>query len=299
MQEKFKMTANKIGPSELIINPDGSIFHLKLKPGQVADNVILVGDPGRVKMVGGLFDEMEFNVQNREFATITGMYKGKRLSVLSTGIGTDNIDIVLNELDALVNIDLITREIKAHRTSLNIIRIGTSGALQSDIPIFTFLASRKSIGFDGLLNFYARRKEISDPAFETAFKKHTNWNPLLASPYVVSCDDSLFGKICDDQFMEGLTISAPGFYAPQGRELRLKTIDPGLNAKIESFRFNNMKITNFEMECSAIYGLSKLMGHHALTVCLIIANRVIHNVGTDYKPEMERLVKLILSKLIG
>jgi len=286
-----------IGASELILNSDGSIFHLKLKPGQVANDIILVGDPGRVKMIAGFFDKIELQVENREFATITGVYKGKRLTVLSTGIGTDNIDIVMNELDALVNIDLINREIKAERKSLNIIRIGTSGAIQSDIPIFSFLASRKSIGFDGLLNFYARREEISDLAFETAFKKHTGWNPLLASPYIVNSDDILFSKICDDQFIEGITISAPGFYAPQGRELRLATADPGLNSKLESFRFNSMKITNYEMESSAIYGLSKLMGHSALTVCLIIANRLIHNVGTDYKPEMERLVELILGKL--
>jgi len=287
----------KIGPSELILNPDGSIFHLRLKPGQVAHDVILVGDPGRVKMVGGYFDEIEFEIQNREFATITGGYKGKRLTVVSTGIGTDNIDIVLNELDALVNIDLINREVKAERTSLNIIRIGTSGALQADIPIFSFLASRKSIGFDGLLNFYDRRNEISDLDFESAFKKYTQWNPLLASPYVVNCDDLLFSKICDAQIIEGITISAPGFYAPQGRELRLKPADPKLNDKIESFRFNNLKITNYEMESSAIYGLSKLMGHHAIMICLIIANRVIHNVGTDYKPEMANLVELILKKL--
>jgi len=289
----------KIGASELIINPDGSIFHLKLKPGQVANDIILVGDPGRVKMVGGFLDKIEFEVQNREFATITGAYKGKRLTVVSTGIGTDNIDIVLNELDALVNIDLISREIKAELTSLNIIRIGTSGALQTDIPIFSFLASRKSIGFDGLMNFYARREEISDFAFEEAFKKHTNWNSRLASPYVVSCDDILFSKICDNQFIDGITISAPGFYAPQGRELRLEPADSTLNNKIESFRYNNMKVTNYEMESSAIYGLSKLMGHHALTVCLIIANRIVHNVGADYKPEMERLVQMILNKLIS
>jgi uridine phosphorylase len=287
----------KIGSSELMINPDGSIFHLKLKPGQIAYNIILVGDPGRVKMVAGFFDKIEFEVQNREFVTITGEYNGKRLTVLSTGIGTDNIDIVLNELDALVNIDFLKREIKPDLTSLNIIRIGTSGALQSDIPIFSFLASRRSIGFDGLMNFYARRQEISDLAMETAFKKHTKWNPLLASPYVVSSDVNLFSKICDEQFIEGITISAPGFYAPQGRELRLEAADPDLNNKIESFRFNDKKITNYEMESSAIYGLSKLMGHHALTVCLIIANRIVHNVGADYKPEMERLVQLIVSKL--
>jgi uridine phosphorylase len=287
----------KIGSSELIINPDGSIFHLKLKPGQVANDIILVGDPERVKMVAGYFDKIELSAQNREFTTITGEYQGKRLTVLSTGIGTDNIDIVVNELDALVNVDLINRETKAEHTSLNIIRIGTSGALQADIPIFTFLASGKSIGFDGLLNFYARREEISDPVFESAFKIHTKWNPLLASPYVVNSDANLFNKICDDQFTEGITISAPGFYGPQGRQLRLAAADPELNNKIETFRFNNMKITNYEMESSAIYGLSKLMGHHALTVCLIIANRIVHNVDTDYRPEMERLVQVILNKL--
>ena len=287
----------KIGSSELIVNPDGSIFHLKLKPGQVANDIILVGDPGRVQMVAGFFDKIELQVQNREFATITGEYQGKRLTVLSTGIGTDNIDIVLNELDALVNIDLLNRKLKVDHTSLNIIRIGTSGALQTDIPIYSFLVTRKSIGIDGLMNFYACREEISDYSLETAFKKHTKWNPLFASPYVVDCDDILFNKIFDHQFIEGITISAPGFYAPQGRELRLKAAVPGLNSKIESFRFNNLKITNYEMESSAIYGLSKLMGHRALTVCLIIANRIIHNVGTDYKSEMERLVKLILDNL--
>lgn len=287
----------KIGLSELIVNPDGSIFHLRLKPGQIANDIILVGDPGRVKMVAGYFDKIELEEQNREFATITGKYQGKRLTVLSTGIGTDNIDIVLNELDALVNIDFITRESNADHRKLNIIRIGTSGALQADIPINSFLVSRKSIGFDGLINFYARREEITDINFENAFKKQVNWNPLLASPYVVNCDDHLFNKILDDQFLEGITISAPGFYGPQGRELRLRTADPLLNKKIESFRFNNMRITNYEMESSAIYGLSRLMGHNALTVCLIIANRIVNNAGTNYKPYMERLVHLILNKL--
>jgi uridine phosphorylase len=289
----------KIGLSELIINPDGSIFHLKLRPGQIANDIILVGDPARVQMVAAYFDKVEPQVQNREFSTITGEYQGKRVTVLSTGIGTDNIDIVLNELDALVNIDLFNRESKTNHTKLNIIRIGTSGALQADIPINSCLVTRKSIGFDGLINFYARREEITDLQLENAFKKHTNWNPLLASPYVVDCDNLLFNKIFDHQFLEGITISAPGFYGPQGRELRLKVYDPSLNLKIESFRFNNMKITNYEMESSAIYGLSRLMGHRALTVCLIIANRIVNNVGTDYKTEMERLVHLILNKLVN
>ncbi len=291
------MMTNKIAPSELILNPDGSIFHLHLKPGQLANDVILVGDPGRVEMIAGFFDEIELKAQNREFVTVTGRYKGKRISVLSTGIGTDNIDIVVNELDALVNIDLETREIKTNKTSLNLIRIGTSGALQGDIPVDSFLVSRKAIGFDGLMNFYARREEIADLEFETAFKTYTDWNPLLASPYVVDCDVDLYNKITDGEFIPGVTISAPGFYGPQGRELRLNIIDRKINDKIELFRFNGMKITNYEMECSAIYGLSKLLGHQALTVCIIIANRINRDASSDYKPVMKRLVNKILDKL--
>ncbi len=287
----------KIGLSELIINPDGSIFHLKLKPGEIAEDIILVGDPERVEMVAGYFDKIELKKQNREFSTVTGIYHGKRISVLSTGIGTDNIDIVLNELDALVNIDFVTRESKIEHAKLNLIRVGTTGALQADIPINSYLVSRKSIGFDGLINYYANREEITDINFENAFKKHVNWSPLLASPYVIDCDNYLLNKVLGDQFLEGITISAPGFYGPQGRELRLMTSDPLLNKKIESFRFNGMKITNYEMESSAIYGLSKLMGHHALTVCLVIANRILNNANPDYKPYMERLVHFVLNKL--
>ena len=227
------MMANKIAPSELILNPDGSIFHLHLQPGQLANDVILVGDPDRVDLISGFFDEIEFKVQNREFVTVTGKYKGKRITVLSTGIGTDNIDIVVNELDALVNIDLATREIKAEKTSLNLIRIGTSGGLQGDIPVDAFLVSRKAIGFDGLMNFYANREKISDLEFENAFKAYTNWNPLLASPYVVSCNANLYDRIFDEAFIAGITISAPGFYGPQGRELRLGIVDQNINAKIE------------------------------------------------------------------
>lgn len=287
----------KIAPSELIINTDGSIFHLHLKPDQIARDIILVGDPGRVEMIADFFEGIEFKVQNREFVTITGRYKGKRMTVLSTGIGTDNIDIVINELDALVNIDLGTREIKTKLTSLNLIRIGTSGALQGDIPVDAFLVSRKAIGFDGLMNFYARREDFADLPFEDAFKSYTNWNPLLASPYVVNCDLDLYNKITDDEFISGITISAPGFYGPQGRELRLNIVDQHINDKIELFRFNELKITNYEMECSAIYGLSKLLGHKALTVCIIIANRINRNASIDYKPVMKRLVKKILNKL--
>ena len=288
---------NKIAPSELILNADGSIFHLHLKPGQIANDIILVGDPGRVEMISDFFDEIEVKAQNREFVTVTGRYKGKRITVLSTGIGTDNIDIVINELDALVNIDLGTREIKADKTSLNLIRIGTSGALQGDIPVDAFLVSRKAIGFDGLMNFYARREEIADVEFENAFKSYTNWNPLLASPYVVDCNEALYNKITDGDFIPGITISAPGFYGPQGRELRLNIIDRHINDKIEAFRFNEMKITNYEMECSAIYGLSKLLGHQALTVCIIVANRISRDASSDYKPVMKRLVIKILDKL--
>jgi len=292
------MMTKKIEPSELILNPDGSIFHLHLQPGQIARDIILVGDPGRVEMIAGFFEEIEVRVQNREFVTVTGKYKGKRITVLSTGIGTDNIDIVVNELDALVNIDLVTRQIKEKKTSLNLIRIGTSGGLQGDIPVDAFLASRKAIGFDGLMNFYARREEFADLEFESAFKSYTSWNPLLASPYVVDCDIDLYNKIADDEFVSGVTISAPGFYGPQGRELRLNIVDQKINDKIELFRFKGYKITNYEMECSAIYGLSKLLGHQALTVCIIIANRITHKASIDYNPVMKRLVNKILDKLI-
>ena len=286
-----------IASSELLLNPDGSIYHLHLKPGQIARDIILVGDQDRVDLIAELFDTIEFRVQNREFVTVTGTYKGKRISVVSTGIGTDNIDIVINELDALVNIDLEIREIKSELTSLNFIRIGTSGALQRDIPVDCFLASEKAIGFDGLLNFYAGRGEISDPDFEKAFKSYTNWNRLLASPYVVSCSTNLQHRIIDEEFITGITISAPGFYGPQGRELRLSIADQSINNRIESFRYNDLKITNYEMECSAIYGLSKLLGHQALTVCLIIANRITLQASIDYRPLIMRLAKKILDKL--
>ncbi len=288
---------NTIASSELLLNSDGSIYHLHLKPGQIAKDIILVGDQDRVDLIAEFFDTIEFKIQNREFVTVTGAYKGKRISVVSTGIGTDNIDIVINELDALVNIDLKTREIKSELTSLNFIRIGTSGALQRDIPVDSFLVSDKAIGFDGLLNFYARREEISDPDFENAFKHYTNWNPQLASPYVVSCSTNLRSRIIDDEFITGITISAPGFYGPQGRELRLSIADKTINSRIESFRYNKLKITNYEMECSAIYGLGTLLGHQSLTVCIIIANRITLQASIDYRPLIMRLAKKILDKL--
>ena len=284
-------------PSELIINSDGSIFHMHLKPEQLADNIILVGDPGRVALVAAYFDSQECSVSNREFNTITGIYKGKRISVISTGIGTDNIDIVVNELDALANIDLDTRTEKPNFRQLTFVRIGTSGGMQKDIPLGSFLISEKSIGFDGMLNFYAGRDSVSDLMFEEAMKKHLEWNPQLAAPYVVEADLELVKRIGKDDMLRGVTISANGFYGPQGRVLRLDLADMQLNDKIESFRYENYKITNYEMEGSAIAGLSKLMGHKAMTVCCIIANRRIEAANTDYKPYIEKLVTTVLDRI--
>jgi len=286
-----------IEPSELIINKDGSVFHLHLKPEQIAGDIILVGDPGRVDLIAGYLTNLEFRNQNREFVSVTGTYNEKRITVISTGIGTDNIDIVVNELDALANIDLVKREIKPTHRSLNIIRIGTSGGLQDYLPVNSFVISKKAIGFDGLLNFYAGRNSVSDLNFEKAFKAHTNWNPLLTSPYVVNCSEKLFSKIHDDKTFSGVTISAPGFYGPQGRVLRLPLADPDINSKIESFSFGGMKITNYEMECSAVYGLSALLGHNALTVCAIIANRVDKNANETYNEAIEKLIHLVLEKI--
>lgn len=282
--------------SELIINPDGSIFHLHLKPQDIANNIILVGDPGRVQTIASYFDEIELRVQNREFVSTTGIYKGKRLTVIATGIGTDNIDIVVNELDALANIDLKTRTIKKEKKSLNLIRIGTSGSLQREIPVNSFVISQKSIGFDGLLNFYANRIDVSDLEFEAAFMEHTNWDEFHTAPYVVDCSNKLFLKLASNNTFAGINISAPGFYGPQGRILRLPLADANLNEKIESFEFKGQKITNYEMESSAIYGLSKLLGHKALTICLIIANRVTGDASKDYHPEMKKLIEYVLNK---
>jgi len=283
--------------SELILNPDGTIFHLHLKPENISDQIILVGDPARVDTIASHFSKIDFSVQNREFKTITGWYNNKRLSVISTGIGTDNIDIVVNELDALANIDLEAREIKEEKKSLNIVRIGTSGGLQDDLPVNTFVVSKKSIGFDGLLNFYANRNAVSDLDFEEAFKAYTGWDKSLPSPYVVDASEDLLSKFENEEFATGVTISAPGFYGPQGRELRLPLAHPQLNEKIESFSHKGLRITNFEMESSAIYGLSKLLGHQALTVCLIIANRVTLTANENYRDEMRKLIDKVLAKL--
>ncbi len=287
----------KIESSELIINSDGSIFHLHLRPEQLADNIILVGDPGRVDLVASFFDNVELTVSNREFVTKTGTYNGKRISAISTGIGTDNIDIVVNELDALANIDLETRLPKKEHRTLNMIRIGTSGALQGFIPVDSFLLSKKAIGFDGMLNFYANRDEVSDLEFEKAFKSYVDWSEKLASPYVVPASTKLLNKLDGDDMIQGVTISANGFYGPQGRVLRLQTLDPKLNDKIEHFDFNGEKITNYEMESSAIFGLSAMLGHHAACVCAIIANRVNKNASADYKPTVKRLINTVLDRL--
>lgn len=286
-----------IKSSELIINSDGSIFHLHLKPEQIADHIILVGDPGRVELIGKMLADVEFVVQNREFVSTTGKYNGKRITILSTGIGTDNIDIVVNELDALANINLTTREINPEHRTLNFVRIGTSGGLQDYLDVNSFVVSEKAIGFDGLLNFYANRDAVSDLAFEEAFRVHTGWNKQLTSPYVVDCSKKLLDKIHAGSTIAGVTISAPGFYGPQGRVLRLPLADPNLNEKIESFEYNGHRITNFEMECSAIYGLSKLLGHEALTVCLIIANRIKKDANASYHHSIESLIELVLERL--
>jgi len=284
-------------PSELIINDDGSIFHLHLKPEQISDKIILVGDPGRVALVASYFDEQECSVSSREFNTITGTYKGKRLTVVSTGIGTDNIDIVVNELDALTNIDLENRMEKPDFKQLTLVRIGTSGGMQPEIPLGSFLISEKSIGFDGMLNFYAGRDGVCDLEFEEELKKQLDWNKQFCAPYVVNADAELTDRIGRDDMLRGVTISANGFYGPQGRELRIGLADPHLNDKIEKFRFDNYKITNYEMEGSAIAGLARLMGHKALTVCCIIANRRVEAANTDYKPYIEKLVQTVLERI--
>lgn len=287
-----------IAPSELIVNDDGSIFHLHIRPGQVADTVILVGDPGRVEAVASCFDRIESRTANREFVSATGFYAGKRMTALSTGIGTDNIDIVVTELDALFNVDLATRTEKPDKTSLTLLRLGTSGALQPDIELGDFVFARTSVGFDGLLNFYEGRNEVCDLAMERAFVEHTGWSDLLAKPYFVNADEGLL-RMFDDETIEGITISAPGFYAPQGRWVRLRPADQGLNAKLESFDYNGRRITNFEMESSALAGLARLMGHRAATICTIIAQRVDKDMNTDYRPFVDKMIKMSLDKLAG
>ena len=293
----MQKTKKYFAESELIINSDGSVFHLHLRPEQLADKVVLVGDPGRVKLVASFFDSIECEAVNREFHSITGQYRDKRITVLSTGIGCDNIDIVLNELDALANIDFSTREEKEQLRQLTIVRIGTCGGLQPDTPSGTFIVSQKSIGFDGLLNFYARRNEVCDLELEAAFGEHVKWNKQLCAPYVIDNDPELIERIAQDDMVRGITIACGGFYGPQGRELRLPLADPQLNEKIESFEHDNLRITNFEMESSAVAGLSRLMGHHAMTCCMVLANRRAKNVNLSYKTTIADLIKIVLDRI--
>ena len=284
--------------SELIINEDGSVFHLHIKPEQLADKIILVGDPGRVALVASHFDEKECDVSSREFNTVTGTYKGKRISVISTGIGCDNVDIVVNEVDALANINFETREENDKFRQLELVRIGTCGGLQPHTPVGTFICSQKSIGFDGLLNFYAGRNEACDLEFEQAFLKHMGWtgNMCAPAPYVIDANAELIERIAQDDMVRGVTIATGGFYGPQGRLLRIPLADPTQNSKIQSFNYNNYQITNFEMESSALAGLSKLLGHKATTVCMVIANRVAKEANTDYKNNIDVLIKTVLDR---
>ena len=286
-----------IADSELIINSDGSVFHLHLKPEQLTDRIVVCGDPGRVNMIASYFDTQDFEISSREFHTIGGTYKGKPIMCLSHGIGTDNIDIVMTELDALANIDFKTRQVKDEHRTLSIVRIGTCGGLQPYLPIGTAVMATKAIGFDGVLNFYAGRNEVSDLDFEKKFCEFVGWNDLWAKPYVVDADAELVERIGKDDFVKGYTIAANGFYGPQGREVRLPLAVPGLNARIEAFEYNGGHITNYEMESSALQGLAKLMGHKALTVCSVIANRVATSVNPNYKTAVEDLVKTVLERL--
>ena len=285
-----------IPPSELIINGDGSIFHLHVKPEQIATTIILCGDPERVSMIASHFDSIECNILSREFHTMTGMYKGKRISAVSHGIGPDNIDIVLTELDALVNVDFATRTIKPEHTTLTLVRIGTSGGLQEISPVGTYVVSKYSMGFDGVLNYYKTPDGLMDLDMEAAFCKHVSWNPRLAQPYCVKADEELVERIGFDM-VKGITIAAPGFYGPQGRYVRAEPADLDLNKKIQSFEYKGDVITNFEMEGSMVAGLGKLLGHKAMTVCAIIAGRVAKNMNTDYHGSIEGLVEKVLERI--
>ena len=286
-----------IPSSELIINSDGSIFHLHLRPEQLAQKVILVGDPDRVDLVSSHFEKIEAEVRSREFHTITGTFQGKRISVVSTGIGCDNIDIVLTELDALVNIDFSTRKPKEKLTSLHIVRIGTCGGLQENTPVGTFIASQKSIGFDGLLNFYAGRNKVCDLSLEVDFLKYMAWESPSCLPYAIDADAELVERIAQNDMVRGITISCNGFYGPQGRKLRLPLSDPKQNAKVERYEYKGLRITNYEMESSAVAGMSKLLGHKAMTCCMVIAGRRVGNADTSYQNSIDKLIQIVLHRL--
>ncbi len=291
------MNKKIIPESELIINPDGSVFHLHLRPEQLTDRIILVGDPARVDMVAEFFDTRTFEVSSREFHTIGGTYKGKPIMCLSHGIGPDNIDIVINELDALANIDFTTREVRDTHRTLTMVRIGTSGALQPELSLGTPVIAEKSIGFDGVLNYYAGRNEVADLDFEHDLCEQTGWNPLWAKPYVVDADPELVERIGRDDMVRGNTISAVGFYGPQGRELRLPLANPDLNRRIEAFEHRGRRITNYEMESAPLQGLGKLMGHKAMTVCSIIANRFNTEANPNYKAGIRDLIATVLERI--
>ena len=286
-----------IKASELILNPDGSVYHLNLKPGNVAKTIILVGDQDRVEKVSAHFDTIEFKTQKREFKTNTGTYKGKRISVISTGIGPDNIDIVINELDALFNIDLITRQPKTQITSLNFIRIGTSGSLQKDIPVDAFVLSSHGLDLNGMLHFY-QINPVSIPEIEEAFIEQTNWYAHKARPIIIKNSEILQKKLDSGTVFKGMTATAGGFYGPQGRVLRLPVQDPNLNHIMDTFNFNGLRITNLEMETSAIYGLSKLLGHHAVSLNAIIANRANGTFSKNPGDAVKKLIVYTLNKIV-
>ena len=288
---------NPISHTDLILNPDGSIYHLHLLPEDIADHIILVGDPGRVMQVSSHFDSLELEKQNREFVTHTGRYKGKRITVLSTGIGTDNIDIVLNELDALVNMDLEKRIPTAKHRSLNLIRIGTSGALHADIPPGGNILTRVAGGFDGLYHFYMDPDKFNQETLARAFTEHTSWKQMLAEPYFISGSDLLHNMLSGPGVESGITISTPGFYAPQVRSIRLRPFDQELLSKIGTFRFEGMRINNFEMESSALYALSALLNHQAVTICVAIANRISLEFLEEYHAAVDELICRVLDKL--
>lgn len=286
-------------PSELIINEDGSVFHLHVRPEQLADKIILVGDPGRVEVVASHLENHECNIASREFHTITGTYQGKRISVISTGIGCDNVDIVLNEIDALANIDFQTRETKEQLRSLELVRIGTCGGLQPYTPVGSYICSEISIGFDGLLNFYAGRNAVCDLPMERALLNHLGWSGNLCcpAPYVIHANEELVERIASTDMVRGITLACGGFFGPQGRQLRIPLADPHQNEKIESFEYHGKRITNFEMESSALAGLSRLLGHRATTVCMVIANRVIQEANTGYKNKIDDLIQVVLNRI--
>jgi uridine phosphorylase len=286
-----------IEPSELVINSDGSCFHLHIRPEQLADKVVMCGDPGRVDMIASFFDTHECDIQSREFHTITGTFRGKRITALSHGIGPDNIDIVMNELDALKNIDFATREIRPEHHTLELVRIGTCGGLQPFVPCGTSIVSERSVGFDGVLDWYAGRDSVCDLDFERALTSYIGYPRRAADPYVVEADPELTARICGTDMVRGTTVSAVGFYGPQGRVLRLPLAAPLLNARLETFEYEGHKITNYEMESAPLAGFARLMGHRAVTVCSVIANRVAHNTNTDYKGAMHDLVQKVLERI--